>query len=111
QHRATEIKVQMELARAAIGTAAAALDRGGDPGRARLGVLRARTRAGGLARLVAREAIQMHGAIGYADESDISLYARKAMVEAGRFAPEFRLRDHFMRLRTAAADLDTAKAS
>ncbi|MCA8932957.1 MAG: acyl-CoA dehydrogenase family protein [Rhodospirillaceae bacterium] len=108
QHRATEIKVQLELARAAIGAAAASLDLGQHPARARMAVLRARTRAGGLARLVAREAIQMHGAIGYTDESDIGLYAKKALVEAGLFAPEFRLKERFMALRDAAAASATA---
>lgn len=115
QHRATEIKVQLELARAAIGAAAAALDLAQDlaqdPVRARMAVLRARTRAGGLARLVAREAIQMHGAIGYTDESDIGLYAKKALVEAGLFAPEFRLKERFMALRDAAAATPTASGT
>ena len=103
QHRATEIKVQLDLARAAIDAAAMALDGGQPPEPTRMAVLRARVRAGGLARLVAREAVQMHGAIGYTDEADIGLFVRKLMVEAGQFAPEFRLRAEFMDLRDAAA--------
>lgn len=103
QHRATEIQVQRDLARAAIGAAAASIDLGQSPERSRMAVLRARSRAGGLARLVAREAVQMHGAMGYTDEADIGLFVRKAMVEAGQFAPEFRLREQFMALREAAA--------
>jgi len=96
QHRATEIKVQLELTRAVIGAAASARDLGGDATRTHMAILRARARAAGLARLVAREAIQMHGAIGYTDEADIGLFVRKAMVEAGQFAPEYRLRKRFM---------------
>ncbi|MFK7874814.1 MAG: acyl-CoA dehydrogenase family protein [Paracoccaceae bacterium] len=103
QHRATEIQVQRELARAAIGAAAASIDLGQPSERSCMAVLRARSRAGGLARLVAREAVQMHGAIGNTDEADIGLFVRKAMVEAGQFAPEFRLREQFMALRKAAA--------
>lgn len=103
--------MQLELTRAAIGAAAAALDLAQDPVRTRMAVLRARTRAGGLARLVAREAIQMHGAIGYTDESDIGLFAKKAMVEAGLFAPEFRLKERFMALRDAAAATPTASGT
>lgn len=103
QHRATEIKVQLELARASIDAAATSLDHGQAPNRSRIAVVRARARAGGLARLVAREAVQMHGAIGYTDEADIGLFARKLMVEAGQFAPEFRLRAQFMDMRDAAA--------
>ena len=102
QHRATEIKVQLELARAAIGAAAASLDQGDPARRSRMAVLRARARAGGLARLMAREAVQMHGAIGYTDEADIGLFVRKAMVEAGQFAPEFRLREQYMAFREEA---------
>ncbi len=102
QHRATEIKVQLELSRAAIDAAASALD-GGLTERLSMAILRARSRAGGLARLVAREAVQMHGAIGFTDEADIGLFVRKLMVEAGQFAPEYQLRAEFMSLREAAA--------
>lgn len=102
QHRATEIKVQLELSRAAIDAAAAAFDRGRTE-QFLMAILRARSRAGGLARLMAREAVQMHGAIGYTDAADIGLFVRKLMVEAGQFAPEYQLRSQFMSLREAAA--------
>lgn len=102
QHRATEIKVQLDLTRAAVDAAATALDHG-QTARLPMAILRARSRAGGLARLVAREAVQMHGAIGYTDEADIGLFVRKLMVEAGQFAPEPLLRAQFMALRDAAA--------
>lgn len=102
QHRATEIKVQLELARAAIDAAALAIDQGQAGDRLHMAVLRARARAGVLARLMAREAVQMHGAIGYTDEADIGLYVRKLMVEAGQFAPEDQLRAQFMTFREAA---------
>ena len=102
QHRATEIKVQLELARAALDAAAMAFDHG-PTARLPMAILRACARAGGLARLVAREAVQMHGAIGYTDEAAIGLYVRKLMVEAGQFAPEYQLRAAFMALRETAA--------
>lgn len=103
QHRASEIKIQLELARASIDAAAAALDLGQDRPLARMAALRARTRAGGLARLIAREAVQMHGAIGYTDEADIGLYVRKAMVTVGQFGSEATLRARFMDLRDGLA--------
>ena len=99
QHRATEIKVQLELARAAIGAAGRMLDRSEDWHLAQMAILRARSRAGGLARLMAREAIQMHGAIGYTDEADIGLFARKAMVSAGRYGVDTDLRRQFSAMR------------
>jgi len=99
QHRATDIKVHLDLARASVQAAAAGLDQGRSGATQTMAVFRARNRAGALARLIAREAVQMHGAIGYTDEADIGLFTRKAMAEAGAFAPEFRLRAHYMALR------------
>ena len=52
---------------------------------------------------MAREAVQMRGAIGYTDEADIGLYVRKLLVEAGQFALEYQLRARFMALRETAA--------
>ena len=46
------------------------------------GAARCKLRAAELAMLVAREAVQMHGAMGITDEADIGLFVRKAMVEA-----------------------------
>jgi len=108
QHRATEIKVQVDLARASVQAAAAGFDLGRTGGPQTMAVLRARSRAGSLARLTAREAVQMHGAIGYTDEADIGLFIRKAMVEAGAFAPEFRLRAHYMALRETLTPTEMA---
>ncbi len=110
QHRATEIKVQLELARAAIHAAATALDHKAEATVAQMSVLRARTRAGGLARLVAREAVQMHGAIGYTDEADIGLYTRKVMVAAGQYGSDAPLRSQFMALRETVRDQQGACA-
>ena len=65
--------------------AAAEVDGGADGRRRAAAVSRAKARAGDTALLVGREAIQMHGAIGYADECDIGLFARKAIVSANQF--------------------------
>ncbi len=51
----------------------------------RAAVSRAKARASDVAMLVTREAIQMHGGIGYTDEYDVGLYLRKAMVLANLF--------------------------
>lgn len=111
QHRATEIKVQLELARAAINAAATRIDLEPDTADCRLAAVRARARAGTLARLLAREVVQMHGAIGYTDEADIGLFVRKVMTEAGQFAPEYALRKRFMILRESrTASPDSAQA-
>jgi alkylation response protein AidB-like acyl-CoA dehydrogenase len=96
QHRATEMKIQLELTRAAIDTTAARLDAGlAGPARA-AAVSRAKARAADLAMLVAREALQMHGAIGYTDEADIGLFIRKAMTEANLYGSAARHRARYL---------------
>lgn len=85
QHRATDIKIELELTRAAVLAAARRMDAGIEAPQRAASVSRAKARAAQLAMLVAREAIQMHGAIGFTDEADIGLFARKAMTEASHF--------------------------
>lgn len=84
QHRCADLLVQIELARAAIESAALALDvdrsEGQDRNAIRRAVSRAKARAAEMAMLVTRQGIQLHGGIGFADESDIGLYLRRAMV-------------------------------
>jgi alkylation response protein AidB-like acyl-CoA dehydrogenase len=85
QHRAADMKIQIELTRASVAAAATAFDGEADPRMRALRVSQAKVRAGETALLVAREAIQMHGAIGYTDEYNIGLYVRKAMTVANTF--------------------------
>ena len=80
QHRAADLKIQVALSRASIESVAAALDNGLS-GPARLAaVSRAKARASESGMLVCRQAIQLHGGIGYTDEADPGLFLRKAMV-------------------------------
>ena len=72
--------VQVELARAAVFAAARAVDEMRSDEEIAKHVSRAKARAGDMAMLVTRQAIQLHGGIGFADESDIGLYLRRAMV-------------------------------
>ncbi|KAA2214057.1 acyl-CoA dehydrogenase family protein [Teichococcus oryzae] len=86
QHRAADLQIQIALSRASIAAAAALLDEGQAPrAERRAAVSRAKARASDAAMLVTRQAIQLHGGIGYTDEADISLYLRKAMVLASQF--------------------------
>lgn len=84
QHRAADLKLQLALTRASVEGAAAILDRAGDPTTpaCRTAVSRAKARASEAAMLVTRQAIQLHGGIGYTDEYDAGLCLRKAMVLA-----------------------------
>ncbi|MBU8542433.1 MULTISPECIES: acyl-CoA dehydrogenase family protein [Roseomonadaceae] len=85
QHRAVDLKIQIALTRASVEAAAATLDAGATEDARRAAVSRAKHRAAEAALLVTREAVQMHGAIGYTDEYDVGLYLRKAMVLAHQF--------------------------
>ncbi|MBP0444670.1 acyl-CoA dehydrogenase family protein [Roseomonas sp. SSH11] len=87
QHRAADLKVQLALSRASVEAAAALLDGGADRAARRAAVSRAKARASDAAMLVTRQAIQLHGGIGYTDEADIGLYLRKTMVLANQFGP------------------------
>lgn len=85
QHRAVDLALQAALTRASVESAAAALDGGATGAPALAAVSRAKARASDAALLVTRQAIQLHGGIGYTDECDIGLYLRKAMVLAPSF--------------------------
>ncbi|MBG7368636.1 acyl-CoA dehydrogenase family protein [Pseudomonas aeruginosa] len=80
QHRMVDLKIQIELSRAMVGQAAAAIDAGASANERRRQVSSARVRASEAALLVTRQAIQLHGGIGYTDEADIGLFLRRAMV-------------------------------
>ena len=80
QHRAADLKLQLELTRASVESAAAVLDAGAPEPARRAAVSRAKARAATAGMLVTRQAIQLHGGIGYTDEYDVGLFLRKAMV-------------------------------
>lgn len=79
QHRAADLKVQIALTRASVESAASVFDTAADSAARQGAVSRAKARASEAAMLVTRQAIQLHGGIGYTDEYDVGLYLRKAM--------------------------------
>jgi alkylation response protein AidB-like acyl-CoA dehydrogenase len=85
QHRAADLQVQIALTRASVESAAVTLDAGAAASVRRAAVSRAKARASDAAMLVTRQAIQLHGGIGYTDEYDVGLYLRKAMVLANLY--------------------------
>ncbi len=85
QHRAADLYIQIELARASIGHAAELLDdAAGQAVRARA-VARAKARASDAALLVTKQGIQLHGGIGFTDEANIGLFLRKALATANMY--------------------------
>jgi alkylation response protein AidB-like acyl-CoA dehydrogenase len=85
QHRAADLKIQVALTRASVEAAAVTLDTVSAPRLRQAAVSRAKARAAEAGMLVTRQAIQLHGGIGYTDEYDVGLYLRKAMVLANLY--------------------------
>ena len=81
QHRAVDLWMQKELARAAVAGAARVLDDPASTPRARmLATSGAKARAAQAALLMVTQAVQLHGAIGTTDEYDLGLYLNRALV-------------------------------
>jgi alkylation response protein AidB-like acyl-CoA dehydrogenase len=78
QHRAASMHVDVAASRALVREAARAI---GHPGQT-MAAAAAKAYAADAALRVTREAIQMHGAIGFTDEHDIGLYHRRALALA-----------------------------
>lgn len=79
QHRAVNLVMAQQLAEASVREVLVKMANAAPEERARL-ASRAKARAGTTATAITREAIQMHGAVGYTDEYDIGLYLNRALV-------------------------------
>lgn len=88
QHRAVDCGAQLEIARAVLRDAIEGMDggdvtaraAGGDATARAAAASRAKARCGDAAILVAREGIQMFGAMGFTDELDLSLCVKRILV-------------------------------
>ena len=83
QHRMVDLWMQQEVTRATLADALAVFGRTDDPASRAVAASAAKSRASAAAMLVTRQAIQLHGGIGYADEHDIGLYLKRAIVLSG----------------------------
>jgi alkylation response protein AidB-like acyl-CoA dehydrogenase len=80
QHRAVDLYIQQQLASATLEDGLRDLD-GGPAARERSAIasrMKARCAEAGLR--IARQTIQIHGAIGFTDEYDAGLYLKRALV-------------------------------
>ncbi len=84
QHRIVDLFVQIEIARSALMRAELAFEHTASAARASM-VSAAKSRCSDAAMRVTREAIQLHGAIGYTDEHDLSRYVKRTLVLASRY--------------------------
>ena len=79
QHRAVDQALQRELAAAVVSEALVGMPNCEEPIERALLASRAKYRAARAAILITREAVQMHGAIGFTDECDIGLFLNRAL--------------------------------
>ncbi len=100
QHRAVDCGAQLELARAVLADAVAA---GDAADRAAL-ASRVKARCGDAAWLIAREGIQMFGAMGFTDELDLSLYVKRILVLSASLGAAHHHRRRFAALRPPLAE-------
>lgn len=79
RHRMVDLYIQIQLMRAALRQALRVLERGGDTAEAELAASRAKARASAAAMTVARQAVQLHGAIGYTEEADVGVHLHRVV--------------------------------
>ena len=105
QHRAAEAKIQLAISRAVLDEAILDVERRASSRDRVRSSSRAIARVSDTAMLIAREAVQMHGAIGITDEHDIGLFCRKILTIYNRFGTASANRSRFlasMRMESAA---------
>ena len=78
-HRAVDLHIQRELSSAVLNDAVALLDNGATGAQRGAMASRVKARCSDAALRITREAIQIHGAIGFTDEYDAGLYLKRAM--------------------------------
>lgn len=83
QHRVVDLFVQIEISRSALVRAEHALTETASRNGAAM-VSAAKSRCSDAARRIVREAIQLHGAIGYTEEHDLSLYVTRVLALSTR---------------------------
>ncbi|MFT5391200.1 MAG: alkylation response protein AidB-like acyl-CoA dehydrogenase [Gammaproteobacteria bacterium] len=82
QHRLADLFIAHRLACASVLEAVRAMDGDADDRTAAAAVSGAKARCGNAGLTIAREAVQLHGAIGYTDEYDIGLFLKRTLVLA-----------------------------
>jgi alkylation response protein AidB-like acyl-CoA dehydrogenase len=83
RHRAVDLHIATRLAGASWRHAAAAFDAEPDAAGTRAAIAAAKARCGDTALKVAKEAVQMHGAMGFTEETGVGRYLRAALHAAG----------------------------
>jgi len=80
RHRSVDLFIQQELTGAVVAQAVEMLDNEPPAGERMALASRAKARASDAALMIARESVQLHGAIGFTDEYDLGLYFNRTLV-------------------------------
>jgi len=99
-----DLFIQKNLASAALEDAVNALDRSPGTSEAACAASRAKARCSDAAALVTRQAIQMHGAIGFTEDSDVGLYVKRAITLGAWLGNSAWHRRRYLALAGAGAD-------
>jgi len=83
QHRMVDLWMQQEITRNTLAHSLAVFAATDDPTARAAAASAAKAQASKAAMLVARQGIQLHGGVGYADEYDIGLFLKRAIVLSG----------------------------
>lgn len=85
QHRLVDAYLALQLANAVLDECCTIVDAGATGVAAARAASRARHRASETLSIIAREAIQLHGAIGYTDECNVGLFVNRGLVVGARY--------------------------
>ena len=102
QHRTVDLFIQQELAIAVAEEALAAAANQTDERARSAEASRVKARCSDAALLITKEAIQLHGAIGFTDEHDIGMYLNRALVLSAWLGNGTMHRKRFAALRESA---------
>lgn len=109
QHRAVDLLIQQELTASVVTQALALLDDGdGDTAARSAMASRVKSRASDAGLQVARETVQLHGAIGVTDEYDLGLYLQRTLVLAAWLGNGTQQRRRYADLTRNATDQEHA---
>jgi alkylation response protein AidB-like acyl-CoA dehydrogenase len=106
QHRCVDLFVRKELGAAALDAVLAQWERANGPRRSAL-ASRVKARCADAAMDICRQAVQMHGAMGFTDECDVGLYLKRALVDVAWLGNAQVHRRRYARLALGVAGTDS----
>jgi len=109
QHRAVNLYIQQEITRSVVNEAAMTFDAEADRERRAGRAIRSKHRATQAALIITKEAIQLHGAIGFTLECDVSHYVNRALVLAAQYGNVAQHRQAFAEIAPYAIAQHVAK--